>query len=478
MNNSTKNAAALALGTLLLVASPAAAAGGPVVFIPIAAGGVNRSTPPAATTTRTVNAPFLNVENPYEQMAIFWYGKVSQNETYSDVRVSYDNDSLLLNVATFDRQQWYDPNPNPAALNQWDSVSVYLQVDGAAVNAPNDKSYRIDAGLGPDNQWAKYRAVYRGNGGGWSPIDAPADTKYTYRGDSGPNSGGDGRGWVALFDIPFSSLGVSRPANSATWRMALNTFNRYGQSSSAINVSAWPENAKRDVPASWGNLRFGLPAFVAAASTPGGATVVRHRLNGIEVTEANAGGYTVCGGDPSTFWTQWGERTWSFYNAELSDFNIQNQGDVADWPCFAKYYATFPLKQVPAGKVIRSASLTLYQFSNAQPQDAKPSLIQVMMVDRDFDPKTLNWNNAPMALENVGRSWVDVLLSPVGHPGVPRVFDVSYAVAQAYASGQPLRLVMYSAAFDYHSGKYFVSSGTGDWNALGRPTLNIEWGNP
>jgi hypothetical protein len=37
---------------------------------------------------------------------------------------------------------------------------------------------------------------------------------------------------------------------------------------------------------------------------------------------------------------------------------------------------------------------------------------------------------------------------------------------------------LYSADDDYNSGKYFVSSDTGDWNATGRPTLQVVWGNP
>jgi hypothetical protein len=51
-------------------------------------------------------------------------------------------------------------------------------------------------------------------------------------------------------------------------------------------------------------------------------------------------------------------------------------------------------------------------------------------------------------------------------------------VAQAYGKGQPLRLAMYSADSDYHSGKYFTSSETGDWNAEGRPLLTVVWGSP
>ncbi|MDT8304975.1 MAG: hypothetical protein RRC07_03480, partial [Anaerolineae bacterium] len=53
---------------------------------------------------------------------------------------------------------------------------------------------------------------------------------------------------------------------------------------------------------------------------------------------------------------------------------------------------------------------------------------------------------------------------------------VSRAVAQAHASGQPLRLVLYSADGAYHSGKYFSSSDVPAWNAAARPTLTVSWG--
>jgi len=41
-----------------------------------------------------------------------------------------------------------------------------------------------------------------------------------------------------------------------------------------------------------------------------------------------------------------------------------------------------------------------------------------------------------------------------------------------------VRLVLYSADWDYHSGKYFFSSDVADWNAQGRPTLEVVWGDP
>jgi hypothetical protein len=51
-------------------------------------------------------------------------------------------------------------------------------------------------------------------------------------------------------------------------------------------------------------------------------------------------------------------------------------------------------------------------------------------------------------------------------------------VADAYRAGAPLQIVMYTGDGAYHSGKYFSTSDTGEWNAVARPTLTIVWGNP
>ena len=67
---------------------------------------------------------------------------------------------------------------------------------------------------------------------------------------------------------------------------------------------------------------------------------------------------------------------------------------------------------------------------------------------------------------------------PLEWPGVPHHWDVSYAATKAYAAGTPLRLALYSGDGAYHSGRYFVSSDTGDWNAEGRPTLRVTLGLP
>jgi hypothetical protein len=231
-------------------------------------------------------------------------------------------------------------------------------------------------------------------------------------------------------------------------------------------------NAAR--PASWGELRFGLPGYAAPSHGQTGTTTVRHKLNGAVVADSEVGGHSTCGGNPAAYWTEWGNAIY----AGTGDFNVQNQSDVSDWPCFSKIYATFPLGQIPPGKVIVSAILKVYQMGGSEPAQAAPSLIQVFRVTGDWQENALTWNNAPQALENVSQAWVNPITQFPGWPGVERTWDVSRAAANAYAEGLPLRLALYSADSEYHSGKYFVSSDTGDWNEQGRPTLIITWGTP
>ena len=140
---------------------------------------------------------------------------------------------------------------------------------------------------------------------------------------------------------------------------------------------------------------------------------------------------------------------------------------------------TFPLDALPAGKTVISAALQLHQFGNAgagwSPAPT-PSYIQVLTVAGDWDETTLTWNNAPVAEQNIAGRWVDPLGDPVPPEGADRQWDVSAAVAQAYAAGHPLHLAVYSGDGDYHSGRYFRSSDFGD--APDRPALIVRLGDP
>jgi hypothetical protein len=125
--------------------------------------------------------------------------------------------------------------------------------------------------------------------------------------------------------------------------------------------------------------------------------------------------------------------------------------------------------------------LTLHQMGSSGGGtwgEAGKSLIQIFTVKENWDEATLNWNNSPHALENVSSAWVYPVAEFPGWPGIPWTWDLSRAVAQAYQAGEPLRLAIYTADNAYHSGKYFISSDTGDWNAEARPTLEVSIGTP
>ncbi len=419
-----------------------------------------------------INAPHFSGPIPFEQTAIAWFGRVSPTQNYADIRVGYNDTELYVYLAVFDRHLWYDENPTPQTLTDWDAVTLLL--DTAGGNALSPASWRFVAQLAPDPGPA-HRAVYRGSAGGWQAVSIPFQAVPGWRGNALNDDSDSDRGWAMGFTIPFSSLGLTAaPSEGTTWRMAVLLHDRDSQAGPPIGDQSWPPAAAPGSPACWGFLRFGIPAYAAIGPATNHTLIRRPTQNSPLVPDADVGGTIAnqCPGDEYHIWNEWGNRN----DGHAPDFNIQNQSDVADWPCFAKYYVTFPLDGIPPGSVIISATLTLHQFGNAGgPGEAQPSRIQVLMAAGDWSEETITWNNAPLAYENVGGHWVDPITDWPGWPGVPRTWNVSYAVARAYARGEPLRLVLYSADSAYHSGKYFVSSDTEDWNEAGRPRLDVWW---
>lgn len=276
--------------------------------------------------------------------------------------------------------------------------------------------------------------------------------------------------------IPYESLGLSEPPTKDTiWGMALVLHDRDDAGGTVISDQTWPEALVPEQPATWGQLAFGIPSYISLPAAPEGTLVVHQVLDGATVVDADVGGSSVCGGPAGPeFFPAWGDLNYS----GKSFVNIQNLGDAGDWPCFSRYYVTFPLEALPPGKVILKATLTLVQFGNAgegYEPGPQPSFIQVHTVAEDWDEATLTWNNAPLAVENVAASWTDVFPE---QPGEPRYWDMSRAVAESYVSGVPLRLALYESDQAYHSGKYFWSSDVDKWSAELRPTLTITWGRP
>ena len=433
---------------------------------------------PTGLVTRRVNVPYTpDLTNiSVNERALFWFGQVGPTDSnYTDVRTIYNDEILYLTVHIFDRLLFYDTTPTPADLTNWDAATLYLKLDGNTGQTPTTQAYQFVGQWNFNEPRPSYEAVYRGNGSGWSVASTSFTTSDGWQGN-GINDTAEDRGWNLTFAIPFASLGFSGPPTPGTiWGLGLVVHDRdTANGTPAIPNQKWPESLQGNQPSTWGQLRFGLPGYTPPSATPGGTVVVRQGLNGATVPDGQVGGDSVCANPIyPNFWALWGSLNYS-QPPESERMVIQNQWNLGDWPCFAKYYVTFPLDGFPTGMVILSATLTLTQFGNSDPTQAQPSLIQVFTVAEDWSEATLTWNNAPLAVENVSRAWVD----PLGPPWTQtaRQWDVTLAVAQAYGAGQPLRLALYTAANEMHSGKYFRASNVPDPTV--RPTLSITWGYP
>lgn len=422
----------------------------------------------AVQPLRRIHAPLFLDDDAAGDVAILWFGQVDGSRNYADARVVFYADALRVYLHIFDQWLWSAQTPDPTRLTEWDAASLYLHLDGPTGDAPTLASYRFVAQVTHWQPRDSYQRAYRGADGEWLPVATSFTTTSDWRGEG--FNGAPARGWVASFAIPYSSLGLSGPPLvGTTWGMALAVHDRDDAAGTPLPDQTWPEEMDPQRPASWGELVAGVPTYSPPLLNPDGIATIRHGLDGVVVPDAHVGGHSTCGTehDPD-FFNGWGDANYAGYE----QINIQNQWDVADWPCFSKYYITFPLETVPVARRIISATLTLHHFGNAFPAEAHPSYIQVMTVADDWDEGAITWNNAPLATENFSGAWVPVLPDFPGWPGVARQWDVSLPVIEAYEAGAPLRLVLYSADGDYHSGKYFYSSEAGE---AGRPELRVAW---
>ena len=428
-----------------------------------------------------VNVPYFADRVHYEQTGIFWFGRVNSTENYADARVGYDDRELYVNVSIFDRWLRYDPAPAPDDLTNWDAVSLYLDMNGNTGQLPDLSTFRLDGQLTWwEDRGTSWQAAYCGNGSGWLSVTVPFTTTVDWWGNAPNHDDEDDRGWAIWFHIPFKSLGLSGPPPQGTlWGLGVAVHDRDDAAGTPIADKVWPEGMFSDRPATWGQLVFGLSAYAPQAAAPMGTVTIRHNLNGAVVPDAAVGGTVgnMCPGDSDYIWNQWAD----FQDPHGMQVNIHGLGIIYDWPCVSRYYITFPLNAVPTGKVIISATLTLHQFGSAGvgwTPPPQPSWIQVLTVEQDWDENTLTWNNAPRARENISGSWVPVLPDYAGDPGIPRTWDVSRAVAEAYRAGEPLRLTMYPSDWELNGGKYFWSSDHDENPAEARPTLTVVWGDP
>jgi hypothetical protein len=425
----------------------------------------------------TVYVPYFDGEIKNSQTAIFWFGRITERENGADVRIGYNDTELYVRVSVFDQHAWYNPKPQADQLDLWDAVSLYISPDPLLEDGLS-QPIRFVSQLRNWESGDAFQAAWTREADQWLEKPISFSSSSGWRGGGMNDNSRGGRGWRISFQIPFASLNlVEPPVAGSQWKIAVVVHDRDGADVTSIQEQIWPPAFKMDDPESWGNLVYGLPpAYTAPAADNLQTITIRHGLDGAVVPDAEVGGSTICGSGMN-FWRDWGEANY----AGGIHVNVQNQIDIADWPCFSRYYVTFPLDALPQDKVVVSTTLTLHQFGNSgEGYDPGPlgSTIQVFTVEEAWEESSITWNNAPLAGKNVSRARVEPLASFPGHPGVPRTWDLSQTVAEVYPGGNPLRLALYSADSAYHSGKYFVSSDAEDWNAVARPTLQVVLGDP
>jgi len=445
---------------------------------------------------RRLNVPYFSGDVAWAEASIFWVGEVdppgAPGTNYVDIRVAYTAGELVIFANVSDYFIWYDPAPTSSSdPTRYDAVAIYLDTVHDRALTPQIDDYLFLNGLclyscrnGTDN----HRREARGTGTGWDTgwagdwSDEPwarwGGCTNCPPGTCGLNSTGEcglNHGWGAKLYIPWSTLGLSGPPPEGTvWGLGVMLYDRDGQPpAGAVASQIWPENLDPDRPDTWAEMHFGLATFTPPQAVIEGTTVIRQGLGHSVVEDSWVGGGGTCTGGHE------GDPEHDNHGTD-GDLFVENQGDIADFPCFSKSFLRFYLDPVPPGKVIISATLSLHHWGNARWDLAQPSLIWLFTVDENWEENTLTWNNAPLARENLSTTWVDVVTpdNDPGRPGVRYDWDATQAVAEAYAAGEPVNIAMYSADTNMHSSKYLTSSDTGDWNKEGRPKLTVVWGEP
>lgn len=225
----------------------------------------------------------------------------------------------------------------------------------------------------------------------------------------------------------------------------------------------------------FGTLNFGLPDYLGSTIVPDAVFTATLKQDAV------VGGGTDCAADndpnnnqdPVTgiapdydfWWKTWGSENVGFYGDKIINMGnfpwaiAQNQWDIADWPCYAKYIFEINEVALPVGAQVISATLNVYHFgdpgygSGYAPDGTKDTIFQIYPVKESWSEDTVTWDNFPTALENI--SWTMVKPREVCEAAGScwEQFDVT----ELYRRNQ-LSAIMYTAAGQYHSGKQFYSS--------------------
>lgn len=438
----------------------------------------------------TVNVPRFPGDSDdiaWAETGIFWFGRAElkpdrtpPGKNYVDVRVAYTDQELVVFANVVDYFVWYDETATPQSdPMQYDALAIYMDSTGTRASSPQARDRYFLSGLCIYNcgDGANYRREAIGTGQGWDATwttDWRAASWASWWCNPGPNSNDCyDFGWWSYIYLPWAAFGLDGPpAHGDVWGLGMVLYDRDDSPpQGGVDPQSWPDGFSADDPSTWARLEFGLPSYTPPPAVAEGTTVIRRGLPGSIVEDAWVGGGGGCSGGHE------GDPDADNHGDDTSLF-VANQELIADFPCFSKSYLRFGLRGIPDDKVIISASLTLHHWGNSGPEGEVPptSFVQALAVDGGWEEGTITWNNAPQALRRLSATWVSPMGESPGWPGTPYTWDVTEAVAEAYAAGEAVNLALYSADTDFHTSKYFTSSETEDWNAEGRPTLTVVWG--
>ena len=258
---------------------------------------------------------------------------------------------------------------------------------------------------------------------------------------------GDCRGWSASTLIPWPNLG-GRPAPGQQVPFAAE----YAGASLA------------------GMLHWG-EALAAPSTEPATGVVVVPLLEDTVI-----GGDSVCG-DPDwpTYHPTWGSTPrWGSSPHVL----VENQWDVADWPCYNKLLMRADLSAIPYGARVVSATLELARFgqmgyacgycvdpATGSNNGTMDTVVQIFDYPVQWSESTATWDTTRYPGPPLHRI-LTVPLPDDGQEGrsyasnpLPEFWDITGPVQAALARGELQASVLAAtAAGQYHSGKYYYST--------------------
>lgn len=257
------------------------------------------------------------------------------------------------------------------------------------------------------------------------------------------NGPDDLRGWSASTGvIPWTTFG-GVPTVGAAWPLTIQRID--ADTGAATTQATWD-----------GTVHWGAPTYASERT----ATYVDIPLTG----DAMLGGGTDCGDryDYPLYFPGWGTRNWGNDPFAM----VENQWDVADWPCSNKWVTKWDLPALPDGATVVGAELVAQMFGQMGygcgycDDGTKDTIWQAYQVPTTWSEASVNWDTAPPFAENVSRTLVRPVPDAPAWDGNPieYAFDVGEIVRRAYQAGDGAASALFAtSAGQYHSGKYFYS---------------------